>query len=136
MNFAIALLSITLCQVLTVASATPQTRSPSIIALPEFTMCVTCRPSTTTALVRDSVAFSTEVLPYPLLIPTPLGDTCWHGDTSGWQHLTWRCSFFHPPFFRRRPLTLPSLPRAQSTLHTRSAVLWRDTRSHWTFEQD
>lgn len=136
------LLSLTLCQALMVASLTPQTHSPPIIAPPEFIVCVTCRPSFTTALVRVSKAFNTGVLLY-CPRPSPLlnshRDTWWYEDTSGWQYLTWRCSFFHPPSFQRHLLTLPSLPRPNLLSNrpgsTHSVyVLRRCAHSHLTFK--
>lgn len=115
------LISLLLRQALMVPSLTPQTRSPPIIAPPEFTVCVTCRPCFTTALVRVSKAFDTRVLLY---VETPQ------------RHLAVRRNLlvaifnmavfvFHPPSFRRHPLTSPSLWKgpiycpAKGSLHTR-----------------
>lgn len=109
------LLSPALGQALMAASLTPQTHSPPIIAPPEFIVCVTCRPSFTIALVRVSKSFNAEAWLY--CPPTHAHRDTWRlQDTSGWQYLTWRCSFFHPPSFQRHLLTLPSLPRAQITV--------------------
>lgn len=74
----------------------------------EFTACVTCRPSFTTALERVPQAFTTQVL---LDYTPPHRDICCYKDPSRRQYLTWQCSFFHPPSFQRHLLPSLSLPR-------------------------
>lgn len=125
----------TVCQVLMVASLTPQTNNPSIIAPSEFTVCVTCLPSFTTALERVSKAFNIEVPLYPT--PTSNRDTCWCKDPSRWQYLTWQCSFFTLPRFsvtyqHHHPCPGPIYCPTVQSLHTR----WMSCGSVHTHTQD
>lgn len=125
-----ALLCVALCEALMGASLMPQTHSPPIIAPLEFIVCVTCRSSFTTALVRVSKAFNTQVLLY---YPSDSHrDTWWYGDTSRVAIFNMAMFVFSPsPPFSVTCLSLPSQftvqPSGVYTLRVCLAVAYTHT---------